>query len=222
MLALLLGLPAGLVYASLFGLVAAESAGLPVPGETALIAAGVLASRHGSVSIWLVIPVAAVAAIIGDNIGFALGRRGGRWLLTREGRGAAARRGALERGERFFERHGPKAVFLARWLPGLRVIGAWVAGALHMPWRSFLLWNALGGIGWATSVGLAAYVLGQAAERIFRTFGLIGLGAAALLALIGIAWHLLRRRAAARRRAREGSPPPAAATPDPTRGSRGP
>ncbi len=114
------------------------------------------------------IATAALAAIVGDNIGFVLGRHAGRRLLTREGRWMERRRRFLVRGEAFFERHGPKAVFLARWVPGLRVVGSWLAGAHHMRWRTFLLWNALGGIAWAVSVGLAAYLLGHVAATIFR------------------------------------------------------
>jgi membrane-associated protein len=192
----LLGLPPAMVCAALFGLVAAESAGLPVPGETSLIAAAVLASQDGRTPIELVVAVAAAAAIAGDNVGFAIGRRGGRWLLVREGRLVEARRRTLERGERYFARHGPKTVFLARWLPGLRVAGAWLAGALGMPWRRFLAWNALGGICWAISVGVAAYVLGNAAARLFRTFGLAG---AALVLLVGagvVGASILRARRA--------------------------
>lgn len=188
-----------LVYAALFALVAGESAGLPLPGETSLLAAGALAAHRGNVSIVAVIAVAACAAIVGDNVGFSLGRRGGRWLLTRKGRWSRARARYLERGEAFFERHGTKAVFLARWLPGLRVVGAWLAGAHKMPWRSFLVWNALGGIAWATSVGLAAYLLGQAAGGVFRTFGLAGVGLVLLVALALAVRHVLRRRAKAGR-----------------------
>ena len=190
----LLGLPPLVVYGALFALIAGESAGLPLPGETSLIAVGVLASQHSGISIVGVIAVAAVAAIIGDNVGFVLGRHAGRRLLTREGRWLERRRRFLERGEVFFERHGPKAVFLARWLPGLRVVGAWLAGAHHMRWRTFLLWNAFGGIAWAVSVGVAAYLLGHVAATIFRTFGVAGV-AVVIAVAVGIgAWHLVRRR----------------------------
>jgi undecaprenyl-diphosphatase len=98
------------------------------------------------------------------------------------------------RGEAFFERHGPKAVFLARWLPGLRVVGAWLAGAHHMRWRTFLLWNALGGIGWALSIGMAAYLLGNVAAKIFRTSGLIGVAVVVLGVGALLLWHRLKRR----------------------------
>ncbi len=102
------------------------------PGETSLIAASVLATHDGKIAIVPGIAVAAAAAIAGDNRGFILGRRGGRWLLRRNGRWATTRRRHFEHGERFFARHGPKAVFFARWLPGLRVAGAWLAGAHDM------------------------------------------------------------------------------------------
>jgi undecaprenyl-diphosphatase len=194
MLDALLGLPPILLYAALFGVIAGESAGLPLPGETSLIAVGILASRHDRLSIEIVIAVAATAAIVGDNVGFALGRSGGRWLLTREGRWASTRVRYLERGELFFERHGSKAVFLARWLPGLRVVGAWLAGAHHMRWRTFLFWNALGGIAWAISVGTTAYLLGHAATGLFRTLGLAGVAVAGAVAAGGVGWHFVRRR----------------------------
>ena len=190
----LLGLPPLLVYGVLFALVAGESAGLPLPGETSLIAVGALASQHGGISIEVVIAVTALAAISGDNVGFILGRHAGRRLLTRDGRWLARRRRFLARGEAFFERHGPKAVFLARWLPGLRVVGAWLAGAHHMRWRTFLLWNALGGVAWAVSIGLAAYLLGHVAATIFRTFGLVGIAVAVLGAGVLLLWHRLKRR----------------------------
>jgi membrane-associated protein len=196
----LLGLPPLLVYLALFGVVAAESSGLPVPGETSLIAAAILASQHAGLRIELVIAVAALAAITGDNIGYLLGRHAGRRLLTRDGRWMERRRRFLVQGEAFFERHGSRAVFLARWLPGLRVVGSWLAGANHMRWRTFLLWNALGGIAWATSIGLAAYLLGHVAATIFRTFGLVGL---ALVAIVVVVAFVVHRR---RTRRRQGAP----------------
>jgi membrane protein DedA with SNARE-associated domain len=197
----LLGLPPLLVYLVLFAVVAAESSGLPVPGETSLIAAAILASQHQGLSIEIVIAVAALGAIIGDNIGYVLGRRAGRRLLTREGRWMEHRRRFLVEGEAFFERHGSKAVFLARWVPGLRVVGSWLAGANHMRWRTFLLWNALGGIAWATTIGLAAYLLGHVAATIIRDFGLIGLAVVVLGVVAVFAVHRYRAR---RRRAAAG------------------
>jgi membrane protein DedA with SNARE-associated domain len=177
-------------YPLLFLVVMAESAGVPLPGETGLLAAGVLASR-GKLQIEIVIVVAALGAIVGDNIGYQIGRKGGRWLLERPGRFELQRRQVLLVGEPFFERHGPKAVFFGRFILGLRTWASWIAGATHMRWRSFFLWNALGGICWATGVGLLAYFLGQSAQNVIETFGIWGL-VAVVLTLIGA--YLLYRR----------------------------
>jgi membrane protein DedA with SNARE-associated domain len=160
-----------------------ESGGVPIPGETSLIAAAVLASQ-GKLEIVLVIPLAAAAAIVGDNIGYEIGRKGGRWLLERPGAFARQRHEVLRVGEPFFEVHGPKAVFFGRFLLGLRVWASWLAGATRMRWRSFFLWNALGGISWATGIGLLAYFLGHSAGGAVEAFGIYGL-VAVLLAVLG-------------------------------------
>src|SRR3954447_24193359 len=115
----LITIPAHLGYLVLFALVGAESTGVPVPGETALITAGVLA-HHGRFNIELVIIIAAAAAIVGDNLGYLIGRTGGRRLLERPCLLERRRRQILAKGDPFFERHGPKAVFLGRWVAGLR------------------------------------------------------------------------------------------------------
>src|SRR5438874_8126404 len=185
-------------YPLLFVMVMAESSGLLVPGETALIAASVLASQ-GKLKIELVIALAASAAIVGDNIGYVIGRKGGRWVLERPGRFYRQRQEVLRIGEPFFERHGSKAVFFGRFLLGLRVWASWLAGITRMHWRSFVLWNALGGICWATSVGLIAYFLGHSAGNAIKTFGLYGLAAA----LVGIASLLWLHRRQRRRRGRQ-------------------
>jgi membrane-associated protein len=180
-------------YVALAGLIAAESTGVPVPGETALIAAALL-SHNGHMKIGLVIPIAAAAAIVGDNIGYLIGRKGGRALLLRPGRLEKYRRRFLERGEPFFKRHGPKAVFLGRWITGLRVAAAWLAGINRMHWPVFLFWNALGGIAWATSVGLAAYFAGPAIERIVKDIGLAGIALVVVAIGAVFARSRLRRR----------------------------
>src|SRR5271165_4428384 len=187
-------------YPLLFLLVMAESGGVPVPGETALITGAVLASQ-GQLSIELVIALAALAAIVGDNIGYLIGRKGGRWLLERPGRLQSQRRQVLATGEPFFERHGPKAVFLGRFILGLRVWASWLAGATRMRWRSFALWNALGGICWATAIGLIAYFLGRSAGDALQTFGLYGLVAALLAIGSIIVMHRRHQRNTAAARA---------------------
>ena len=180
-------------YPLLVLLVMSESSGIPVPGETALITASLLASR-GDLNIELVIVLAAAAAIVGDNIGYLGGRKGGRWALERPGRFHRERLRVIATGEPFFERHGPKAVFFGRFVLGLRVWASWLAGATHMRWPSFLLWNALGGICWATIVGLIAYLLGRSAGNALQTFGLFGLGAAALGLITAAVLHRRHRR----------------------------
>jgi membrane-associated protein len=191
-------------YPLLFGLIMAESAGVPLPGETALITAGALAGR-GKLSIALVIAVAAGAAIIGDNLGYLLARRYGRGLLQRPGPFLSHRRRVLEFGEPFFARHGPKAVFFARWILGLRTWTAWLAGASGMDWRPFAIWNAAGGISWAATVGLAAYFIGQSTTGAFTVFGLVGLGAALLVAGILLARNH-RMRPSPRKRTESNNP----------------
>jgi membrane protein DedA with SNARE-associated domain len=180
----------------LFGIVCLESAGLWLPGETALIAASVYASK-GHLSITGVVAVAAAAAVIGDNIGYWLGREGGRRLIYRY---ALMRRFAdrvLPPAERFFARHGGKAVFFARFFGGVRVTGAWMAGITRMSWWRFLFWNALGGVVWALGVGLIAFYVGKAAADAIAHYGLYGGFGLAILFVLGIAGlHVWRRRVA--------------------------
>ena len=161
-------------YGLLVLIVGGESMGLLLPGETALIAAAALA-HHGGLQLSVVIPLAAIAAIVGDNIGYALGRSGARSLLLMGGPFAARRADLLARGEKFFVRHGRKAVFFGRWIPVLRVTAAWLAGASRMPWPVFTLWNAAGCISWATSVGLVGYALGAAAAGAITTVVFVSL-----------------------------------------------
>jgi membrane protein DedA with SNARE-associated domain len=190
-LASLVSVARGVGYPLLFALVAIETMGIPVPGETAIFTAGILASRD-ELQIEVVIAVAAAGAIIGDNIGFMIGRRLGRRVLLAPGPFERHRRRVIEVGEPFFERHGPKAVFLGRWITGLRITSAWLAGVNRMSWPTFLFWNALGGIFWATAVALVAYYLGRGAERVFNAAGLGGAG----VVVVGgvILWLIVRRR----------------------------
>ncbi len=133
--------------------------------------------------------IAAAAAIVGDNVGYLIGRTGGRRLLERPGFMAKHRRRILNKGEPFFAKHGPKAVFLGRWVAGLRIAAAWLAGINRMHWPIFVFWNALGGIAWATSVGLLAYYLGPTAEHIFKYVGVVGIAIALLVAASYFAWR---------------------------------
>jgi membrane protein DedA with SNARE-associated domain len=192
-LAALIHIPANVGYVAVFALVAVETMGIPVPAETALIAAALLAHK-GQMDIGTLVLVASVAAILGDNVGFAIGRRYGRRLFLAPGPLHAHRLKVLEVGEPFFARHGPKAVFLGRWVSGLRIASAWLAGMNRMRWPVFVVWNALGGVAWASSVGFSIYLLGDVAEH---ALGIVGPAAAALvIALIAafVSWRWLRQR----------------------------
>jgi membrane-associated protein len=178
-------------YPLVFALIAIETMGIPVPGETALVTAGIVASR-GRLEIEVVIALAAAAAILGDNVGYLIGRKAGRRLLEAPGPFERHRRAVITYGQPFFDRHGPKAVFLGRFVSGLRITAAWLAGVNRMKWTSFLFWNATGGIVWATAVGLLGYFGGHAAEHAVKTVGLAGAIAAALL--LAIAWLVYHRR----------------------------
>jgi len=167
--------------------------GIPVPGETALITAALLA-HDGKMEILPLIALAAAAAIIGDNVGFAIGRKGGRRLFELPGPFHRHRLEALAVGEPFFARHGPKAVFLGRWVAGLRIASAWLAGMNKMPWPRFLFWNALGGICWATSIGLGVYIAGHAFEKVLGVGGIVAAGVVSG-ALVGVfVWKRMRSR----------------------------
>jgi membrane protein DedA with SNARE-associated domain len=189
---MLFGIPTQIGYGALFGLIVAESAGLPVPGETALLAAGLLAGS-GHLALPVVVVVGAAAAIIGDNLGYLLGRRGGRALLTRGRVLKEHRHRAVVKGERFFARHGAKTVFFGRWVVGVRVVAAVLAGASAMPWRRFLVYNALGAVSWAVTVAGAAAVFGPVGAAVVYGAGLIATGAAAVAAIVS---SRVRRRAA--------------------------
>jgi membrane protein DedA with SNARE-associated domain len=180
----------------LFALVTLESAGIPLPGETALISAAFLASK-GKLNIVEVIVVASAGAIVGDNGGYWVGRHWGRRILTSSKRFQRLSERILPPSERFFARHGDKTVFIGRFLPVLRFTAAWMAGVSHMRWWRFLVFNAAGGICWATLVALLAYYLGRAAADAFNQYGLIGAGVIlAAAAAVLVVLHFVRRRVA--------------------------
>ena len=177
-----------------FAIVFLEIAGLPfVPGETALIAAAVLASQgHGSI-VWTIV-LAVAAAVLGAGVAYVVGRRWGRELLTFWPWLGRVSRPAVHRSEEFFDRHGPKAVFVGRFLPLLRATLGWMAGVGRMPVPRFAFWNVAGAVAWGTGVGLAAYYAGAAVlDTIQRdaTFG-IALVVIIVVGLVGV--HIVRGR----------------------------
>jgi membrane protein DedA with SNARE-associated domain len=179
----------------LFVVVMLESFGIPLPGETALIFFGVLASK-GNYNIAEVIAIAAVAAIVGDNLGYWLiGRIGGRALFRRNRWLHRWSESVIPRTENLMERHGAKTVFFGRFIAILRFTAAWVAGLGKMHWWKFLFWNALGGIVWAAAVGLVAYYGGQAAADAIQTYGLYAAAGIVVLVIGGaVGLHFARRR----------------------------
>ncbi len=169
-------------YLVVFLLVMLESIGLPVPGETALIAAALYAGTTHKLEIWAIVAVAAAAAIIGDNIGYSIGRYGGARLLLRYGHKIHLHEGRLKIGIWLFRRHGGKVVFWGRFVSILRTWAAFLAGANHMEWRRFLFFNAAGGIVWATLYGVVYYVFGATLSKLSTAIDVtIGIGSAALL-----------------------------------------
>jgi membrane protein DedA with SNARE-associated domain len=179
--------PSQIGYVALAGLILGESAGLPLPGETALITAGGLVAA-GHLTLPLVIAVAAAAAIVGDTMGYWIGRRGGRALLMRDGFGATHRRHAVKRADRFFARYGAATVFFGRWVPGVRIVAAVMAGAARMPWPRFAAANAAGAVCWAATVATLATLAGPGGAALLAIGGL-ALGAVTFAA----AWWAHRR-----------------------------
>src|SRR5215203_1269985 len=177
----------------LFG-VMLESTGVPLPGETILLASGILVQR-GSLDLGDVIFFGILGAVVGDQIGYWIGREGGRPFILRWGRYVFITPERLARSEAFFQRHGGKAVFLARFFSGLRVFGALVAGMSRMRWGTFLLYNALGGAVWATAVILLGYFLGSSMGLVERWLGRATLVLASVLAVV-VAFYLAYRWAA--------------------------
>ena len=170
-------------YLVLFFLVAAESFGIPLPGETAVMTGAALAAL-GQLSIVGVVATAAVAAVIGDNGGYWLGRKGGVVLAQRFGRLLHLNDATLASAHAFFERHGPKTVFLGRFVALLRTWAAVLAGAARMPYGTFMLYNALGGICWAVIMGVLGYLFGRNLPQLERHIGQAGLAGALLIAVV--------------------------------------
>ncbi|HTX46747.1 MAG TPA: DedA family protein [Solirubrobacteraceae bacterium] len=195
-LAALISVSGGLGYA-LPAIVGLESMGVPSPGETALVLAAVLASE-GKLKIWLVIVIAAGSAIVGDNIGYWLGRLIGREVLEAPGPFQKRRKRLIAIGQRFFDKHGGKAVFLARWIALVRIAAAWFAGIEEMNFLEFLVWNAAGGITWATAYGLVGFYGGKGAADAITHYGVIAAIALGVLIVAGLVAMKIRERRGSR------------------------
>jgi membrane protein DedA with SNARE-associated domain len=163
-------------YWVVFLIIMLESAGVPLPGETVLILASVYAGATGELGLSLIITCAAAGAILGDNIGFWIGRRWGARFLLRYGKFIHLPRKRLKLGQYLFARHGAKIVFFGRFIAFLRVLAALLAGVNKYHWPQFLFFNAAGGITWALVVGIGAYVFGDSIHRVSGPLGMIALG----------------------------------------------
>lgn len=187
-------------YLVVFVLVMVESLGVPVPGETAVIAAALYAGSTHKLEIWWIVVVAAAAAIIGDNIGFTIGRYGGAKLLLRYGSKIHLDERRLKVGIWVFRRHGGKVVFWGRFVSILRTYAAFLAGTNQMHWRRFLVFNAAGGIIWATIYGVAYYEFGASLKKLNTTIDIV-IGAATTLILVGFAIWTKRKESELQERA---------------------
>lgn len=173
-------------YFAVFLIVGLESVGIPLPGETVLAAAAVYAATTGRLDIWIVFLVATAAAILGDNLGYWIGYRGGYKVARKYGHKIRLDERKLKVGRYVFDRHGGKVVFFGRFVSVLRTFAAFIAGTVHMAWPRFLLFNAAGGVVWAAIVTFGFYFAGNTLEKFSGTINiiLISLGVLVVLAVL--------------------------------------
>lgn len=179
-------------YAALFIGVFLENLGIPVPGETVLLAAGFFA-KQGTLRLSIVIPCAILAAMVGDNFGYWIGRRGGRAFVERRGKYIGLSPKRLAHVETYFRERGPRTIFFARFISGIRVVAALAAGVSRFPWRTFLLYNTAGAIAWGTAMGLLGYVFGQSWSLLEHWVGRAGIVLVGLV-VAAIAFLVLRKQ----------------------------
>jgi membrane protein DedA with SNARE-associated domain len=190
-------IPAVAIYALVAGVIGLESLGIPLPGEIVLVSAALLSSQHGDVNPVILGICATAGAVVGDSIGYAIGRKGGRPLLAKLGAKFPKHFGPAHIGtaERSFEKWGMWAVFIGRFIALLRIFAGPLAGVLHMPYWKFLIANFLGGVVWAGGTTAVIYYIGVVAEDWLKKFSYVGLGAAVLF---GLATMLVVKRRAAK------------------------
>lgn len=179
-------------YAVVFFGVFLENVGVPVPGETMLLAGAALAS-YGQLSLQWVVVIAIVGATLGDNLGFFIGRHGGRGLAERHGWRVGFTRARLAEFDRFFARYGPRTVFIARFITGLRVVGAILAGGSGMRWSTFVVYNASGAAVWCTIIATCGFLLGRSWDTLEKWIGRTSLVGLALVVAAVILWWRTRK-----------------------------
>ncbi|MEV0477443.1 DedA family protein [Streptomyces prunicolor] len=199
--------PAVAVYAVVALVIGVESLGIPLPGEIVLVSAALLSSQHSGINPIILGACASLGAVIGDSIGYAIGRKGGRpllaWLANKFPRHFSE--GHVATAERSFEKWGMWAVFFGRFIALLRIFAGPLAGVLHMPYWKFLIANVLGGIIWAGGTTAVVYYVGIVAEDWLKRFSYFGLAAAVL---VGVASMLLVKRRAQKMSAEKNEPQP--------------
>ncbi|WP_326812212.1 DedA family protein [Streptomyces scopuliridis] len=202
--------PAVSVYLLVGVVIGLESLGIPLPGEIVLVSSALLASQHGDINPYILGACATAGAIIGDSIGYAIGRKGGRPLLARLGAKFPKHFGEAQiaMAERSFQKWGMWAVFFGRFVALLRIFAGPLAGVLRMPYWKFLIANILGGIVWAGGTTAVVYSVGVVAEAWLKRFSWLGL---LLAVLIGITSMLVLRN----RAKKAAEPKPSAGEPDP-------
>lgn len=178
-------------YWVVFLIVMLESAGVPLPGETVLILASAYAGATGELNLSLVIACAAAGAIIGDNIGFWVGRTYGAKFLLRYGKFVHLSESRLRLGQYLFEKHGAKIVFFGRFVAFLRVFAALLAGVNKYEWPQFLFFNAAGGIVWALVFGIGAFLFGDSIHHVSGPLGALALGGVAVGVMVFM--YIVRR-----------------------------
>lgn len=197
------------VVAAIVGL---ESMGIPLPGETMLVTAGIYAGTTHRLNIAFVIGAAAVGAIVGDNLGFWIGRRFGYRLVLRYAPFLRLTTRRIKIGHYLFQSHGGKVVFFGRFLAILRTLAALLAGINWMPWWRFLLFNMAGGIVWATAFGLSSYLLGEQIEEIRGPVSMAGVVLACVAAVAGF-WFVRRHETELEEKAERALPGPVPTVP---------
>lgn len=189
----LLGLFKSYGYWIVFFGVMLENAGLPVPGETILLAAGFFASE-GHFSVPMVMMIATVGAVLGDNCGYWIGHRAGRAVLLKYGRYVMLTEARFRAMEKYFASHGDKTVLVARFITGFRVFTALFAGASGMRWRTFFIFNVLGAISWAVVMTLLGFFFGKSWHLLEQYIKGAGLGLAVVAVLLFIGYQIYKRR----------------------------
>ncbi len=176
-------------------IIALESLGIPLPGETTLVMAALYAAATHNMDIVLVVVAASAGAVIGGNMGFWIGRNVGYPLVLRHGRAIGLHPGRLKLGQYLFQLHGGKVVFFGRFVALLRILAAFLAGTNRMPFARFFVYNLTGGILWAAVFGFGAYLLGDQVQRLFGGVGVVGLVIILVVGVIAATLFLHRHEA---------------------------